>query len=68
MLHAVQALADDPEAGAQAQDLEPVGAYRHWVISSFRLICRIKNQRVEVLRLWDARQGSSGLQTAVEQD
>lgn len=68
MLRAVQAQADDPEAGAPAQDFEPVGAYRHWVIPPFRLIYRVKNQRVEVLRLWDARQGPSGLQTAVTQD
>lgn len=68
VVHAIEMLESDPEAGAVVGDLEPQGAYRHWVIPPFRLIYRLQGNRLEVLRFWDSRQGPAGLQSAIIDD
>ncbi|MFK7926586.1 MAG: type II toxin-antitoxin system RelE/ParE family toxin [Myxococcota bacterium] len=52
---ATRQVADQPESGPVAQDLQPVGAYRHVVVRPYRIIYLVDQEAVVVLRIWDSR-------------
>jgi len=52
----VDLLAHHPELGAVALDADPKGRVRHLVIGPFRVFYRLKEDRIEIVRFWDARQ------------
>ena len=61
ILTAVNALSRQPELGVVARDLLPAGRYRHLVIGRYRLIYRLADKRILLLRVWDTRQDPSRL-------
>jgi len=61
ILEALDHILNHPEAGAPAMDLLPRGRYRHWVCGLHRIIYRIENDRVLVLRIWDSRRNPQDL-------
>ena len=50
-----------PEAGPVAPDLEPEGRYRHVLVGPYRIIYRLDEERVFVLRIWDSRRNPDDL-------
>jgi plasmid stabilization system protein ParE len=50
-----------PEAGAVAADLFPRGRYRHWVCGRYRIIYRIEDDLIWILRIWDSRRNPDDL-------
>jgi toxin ParE1/3/4 len=56
-----QKLEITPEMGVVCEDLEPVGDYRHVVLSPYRLIYSFTGHRVVILRLWDGRRDPADL-------
>ena len=61
VLEAAERLQDFPEIGAVARDLRPLGRYRHWIYSHYRLIYRIDGELIWLLRLWDSRRNPQDL-------
>lgn len=50
-----------PEIGAVASDLLPLARYRHVVCDHYRIIYRIGDQVIWILRVWDARRNPEDL-------
>lgn len=61
ILEGVETLERDPEIGQAAEDVRPVGRYRHWVVRPYRLIYRFDGNEIVVLRCWDARRNPADL-------
>ena len=57
----VDHLADHPEMGAVAFDADPSGQVRHLVEGPFRVFYVIKDDHVQIVRFWDARQDPRSL-------
>ncbi len=55
VIRAVDQLEFEPELGAVAQDVEPVGRCRHLIVATFRVIYQVGDRGVVILRIWDAR-------------
>src|SRR4029079_8957256 len=55
ILEALEHIRAHPEAGAGGSDLLPRGRYRHWICGHHRLIYRIDEDRIWLLRIWDSR-------------
>ena len=58
---ALKRLADHPESGSVAEDLEPVGDYRHIVVRPYRVIYLLDHGAVVILRVWDSRRDPAAL-------
>jgi toxin ParE1/3/4 len=58
---AMKRLADHPESGPVADDLEPVGDYRHVLVQPFRVIYLLDQGAVVILRVWDSRRNPDDL-------
>ena len=54
-------LQDHPEIGAVAEDVDPVGVYRHLVVRPFRIIYRLEGATLRILRVWDSRRNPDDL-------
>lgn len=61
ILDALEHIQAHPEAGAVAADLLPPGRYRHWVCGRHRIIYRIDDDLIWVLRIWDSRRNPADL-------
>jgi len=61
ILESIQHIQNHPRAGAVATDLLPRGRYRHWVCGRYRIIFRIDEDRIWILRIWDARRNPQDL-------
>jgi len=61
VLEALEHIRAHPEAGAVAPDLSPRGRYRHWICGHHRLIYRIDEDRIWLLRVWDSRRDPARL-------
>jgi toxin ParE1/3/4 len=61
VLRALEHIRAHPEAGAVATDLLPTGRYRHWICGHHRLIYRIDDERIWLLRIWDSRRDPAHL-------
>jgi plasmid stabilization system protein ParE len=61
ILRAVESIAQHPEIGAVAADLDPPGKYRHVVCGRHRVIYRIEPELLWILRIWDARRNPEEL-------
>lgn len=57
----VERLRDHPEIGPIAEDIEPIGAYRHLVVPPFRIIYRLDGAILRILRVWDSRRNPNDL-------
>jgi plasmid stabilization system protein ParE len=62
ILAALELIRDHPEAGAVATDLSPRGRFRHWVCGRHRIIYRIDDERIWILRIWDSRRNPQDLE------
>lgn len=58
---AAKAIAAMPEASPLAQDLMPVGRYRHYLVPPYRIIFRVEPKVVLILRVWDGRKDPQSL-------
>jgi toxin ParE1/3/4 len=61
ILEALKHIQAHPEAGAVATDLLPRGRYRHWICGHYRIIFRIEEDRIWILRIWDSRRNPQDL-------
>ena len=61
ILEALAHIEAHPEAGAVAADLLPRGTYRHWICGHYRLIFRIDEDWIWLLRIWDSRRNPANL-------
>ena len=61
ILAATAGLADHPEMGAQALDVDPEGQVRNIFWRRYRIFYRVRGDDVLVLRIWDSRRDLSGL-------
>ena len=61
ILERVQRLPDHPEIGPVADDIEPVGRYRHLVLRPYRVIYRLEGTTLRILRCWDSRRNPADL-------
>ena len=61
ILERVQRLPDHPEIGPVADDIEPVGRYRHLVLRPYRVIYRLEGATLRILRCWDSRRNPADL-------
>ncbi|MFO0758095.1 MAG: type II toxin-antitoxin system RelE/ParE family toxin [Byssovorax sp.] len=52
---AVERLAESPEMAPIARDLHPLGRYRHVPVGRHRIIYRLDEQDLIILRVWDTR-------------
>jgi hypothetical protein len=55
VIRAIDQLEFEPELGAVANDVEPVGRCRHLIVAPFRVIYQVGGGAVLILRIWDAR-------------
>jgi plasmid stabilization system protein ParE len=55
ILRTVDQLGLHPEMGPVARDIPPVGRYRHFPVGRHRIIYRIDDGEVCILRIWDTR-------------
>jgi plasmid stabilization system protein ParE len=58
---AVDRLVAHPELGRVARDLEPVGRYRHILSGRYRVIYRVDDEALVILRVWDTRRDPARL-------
>lgn len=56
VLDALDRLLKHPSLGTVARDLKPTGRYRHLIVGHHRLIYRVQEHVILILRVWDARQ------------
>ena len=61
VVRAVDLLEFQPEMGAIAEDVEPLGRCRHLRVAPLRVIYRIAGGQVQILRIWDARRDPKSL-------
>lgn len=61
ILKALELIQTHPEAGAVASDLFPRGRYRHWVCGHHRIIYRVADDWIWLLRIWDSRRNPADL-------
>jgi plasmid stabilization system protein ParE len=61
ILEALAHIEAHPEAGAVAADLLPRGMYRHWICGHYRLIFRMDEDWIWLLRIWDSRRNPEDL-------
>jgi toxin ParE1/3/4 len=61
VLEALEHIQAHPEAGAIARDLLPRGPYRHWVCGRHRIIFRVDEDFIWLLRIWDSRRNPEDL-------
>jgi len=61
ILQALEHIRTYPESGAVAMDLLPRGRYRHWVCGHHRLIYRVDEDWIWLLRIWDSRRNPENL-------
>lgn len=66
----VDLLGDQPDLGRAADDIEPVGRYRAVVCAPYRIVYRVTDAEILVLRVWDTRRDPAGFQVReqVEED
>ena len=57
----VEQLRSFPESGPVAQDIPPVGRYRHLLVRRYRIIYRIEGHTIRILRCWDPRRNPAEL-------
>ena len=57
----IQHICTHPKEGSIASDLLPRGRYQHWICGHHRLIYRIEDDRIWLLRIWDARRDPAQL-------
>ena len=55
ILDALARIRRHPEIGAPATDLIPEGKYRHVICGRYRIIYRLAEGAVVILRIWDTR-------------
>jgi len=58
---AVEQVRHHPESGPVADDIQPVGDYRHVVVRPHRIIYMVDEQVVVILRIWDSRRNPADL-------
>lgn len=70
VLGTIELLADQPELGRPADDVEPIGRYRAAVSKPYRIVYRVTDEEIVVLRVWDTRRdpGDFQLLDRVEED
>ena len=61
VVRAVDLLEFQPEMGAIAEDVAPLGRCRHVTIAPLRVIYRIAGGHVQILRIWDSRRDPKSL-------
>jgi plasmid stabilization system protein ParE len=61
ILQALEHIKAHPEAGSVALDLFPHGRYRHWICGNYRIIFRIDDDWIRLLRIWDSRRNPADL-------
>lgn len=61
ILRAIGSIEEHHEIGAVANDLAPLGRYRHVVSGHHRIIYRIEPEVIRILRIWDARRNPADL-------
>jgi toxin ParE1/3/4 len=61
ILNTLELIRDHPEAGAVATDFLPRGRYRHWICGRYRIIFRVEEDRIWILRIWDSRRNPQDL-------
>ena len=61
VLEAAERLQIFPKLGPVARDLRPPGRYRSWIYSHYRLVYRIEDDVIWVLRVWDSRRDPDAL-------
>jgi plasmid stabilization system protein ParE len=61
VLRAVESIETHPEIGVVARDLAPLGRFRHLVTGHHRIIYRIEEELIRILRVWDARRNPADL-------
>ncbi len=66
IVHAVDLVAEHPEIGRVAEDIEPVGRFRSVVAAPYRVIYRVEGGEVLVVRVWDTRRDPASLQVPDE--
>lgn len=62
VLIAIERLPVHPELGAVEPALEPAGRYRALVVGSYKVIYRLEQDLVLILRVWDARRDPEALE------
>ena len=63
---AVDLLADQPELGRPADDVVPVGRYRAVMRAPYRIVYRVTDQEILILRVWDTRRDPETFQVLEE--
>ena len=58
----VDRLGDQPDLGRPADDIEPVGRYRAVVCAPYRIVYRVTEAEILVLRVWDTRRDPTEFQ------
>jgi plasmid stabilization system protein ParE len=61
ILDAVESLRTHPALGVVARDLSPIGRYRHLIVTNHRIIYRLDDEVIWILRIWDTRQNPAAL-------
>jgi len=64
----VDLLADQPELGRPADDVEPVGRYRAVTRAPYRIVYRVTDEEILILRVWDTRRDPKAIQVLEEAD
>ncbi len=64
----VDLLADQPELGRPADDVEPVGSYRAVMRAPYRIVYRVTVEEILILRVWDTRRAPETFQVLDEVD
>ena len=62
----VDLLADQPELGRPADDVVPVGRYRAVMRAPYRIVYRVTDQEILILRVWDTRRDPETFQVLEE--
>ena len=62
VLDATERIRRHPEVGAVANDILPDGRYRHVIVGHHRIIYRLGEQAIVIVRVWDARQDPAGFE------
>lgn len=61
VIEVVDLIEEHPEVGAVAEDLLPRGAFRHFPSPPYRVIYRLTEQELWIVRIWDTRRDPADL-------
>lgn len=61
LLVKIDTLLDHPELGPLVRDINLPGCYRHLIVDRHRVIYRIDDDEICIVRVWDARRDPKGL-------